>query len=100
MNPPTPETRTPAITEEQLQRLLAAIQRSGANVNLSDPRVSQVQTWILGLVGIGLIAAGGWVGQSISTLSTAVAAAVLRLDQQDKTQDDHEARLRSLERRP
>lgn len=100
-----PDTRSPAITEEQLKRLEQQFerllhQRSGGAITVTDPRVSQVQTWILGLVGMGLIAAGCWVGQSINVLSGAVAAAVLRLDQQDKTQDDHEARLRSLERRP
>jgi predicted Zn-dependent protease len=98
MNPHPPDTR-PAITEEQLQRLIAAIQRSGgAHVEVSDPRVSQVQTWILGLVGVGVIAAGGWVAQSISTLSQTVSTAVTRLDQQDETQRDHEQRLRDLER--
>lgn len=100
-----PDTRPSAITEEQLNRLLQDVrrmleQRGGGGITVTDPRVSQVQTWILGLVGMGLIAAGCWVGQSINVLSTSVAAAVLRLDQQDKTQDDHEARLRSLERRP
>lgn len=96
----TPDTRTPVITEEQLKRIEAALQRSGASVSVSDPRVSQVQTWILGLVGMGLIAAGAWVGQSISTLSATLAAAVSRLDQYGTTLADHEQRLRDQERKP
>jgi hypothetical protein len=100
MSHPPPDTRPPAITEEQLQRIIAALQRSGASVSVSDPRVSQVQTWILGLVGLGIIAAGGWVAQSLSSLSTTVATAVTRQDQQGRTIEDHEQRLRSVERRP
>jgi hypothetical protein len=97
----TPDTR-PAITEEQLQRLVQSIERmrSEGNVSLTDPRVSQVQTWILGLVGMGLIAAGCWVAQSISTLSSTVAASVQRLDQYGTTLEDHEQRLRDQERKP
>jgi len=97
-----PETRPPAITEEQLQRLLQSIERmrSEGNVSLTDPRVSQVQTWILGLVGMGLIAAGCWVAQSIGTLSSTVSASVQRLDQYGTTLQDHEQRLRDQERKP
>lgn len=95
-----PETRPPAITEEQLQRLERALSalRAGGNVSVTDPRVSQVQTWILGLVGVGVISAGVWVGQSINTLSSTVAGAVSRLDQYGATLQDHEQRLRDQER--
>lgn len=95
----TPDTR-PAITEEQLQRLVHAIQRSGASVNLSDPRVSQLQTWIIGVVGVGLIAAGAWVGQSIWALSATVTSAITRLDQYGTMLSDHEQRLRQQEQKP
>lgn len=95
-----PDTRTPVITEDQLQRIIQALERSGASVNVSDPRVSQVQTWILGLVGMGLIGAGAWVGQSIGTLSTTVASAVATITQYGETLKDHEERLRAQERKP
>jgi hypothetical protein len=93
----SPDTRPPAITQAQIDAIIAALQRpGGANVNVSDPRVSQVQTWILGVVGIGLIGAGTWVGQSISELSIAVAT----LQAQQAIVADHEQRLRVLERQP
>ena len=94
------DTRPSMITEEQLQRIIAAMQRNGANVNVSDPRVSAVQAWILGFVGSGLVAAAAWGAKSISDLSTTVTIAIARQDQQARTQEDHEDRLRSLERRP
>lgn len=88
------------MTREQADRLIALMERNGASVNVTDPRVSAVQTWILGLVGVGLIAAGAWVGQSISTLSTTVTGAVTRIDQYGRVLEDHEQRLRNEERRP
>lgn len=94
-----PDTRPPAITEEQLQRLIAAMQRSGANVNVTDPRVSAVQAWILGLVGAGIVAAAAWGAKSLQDLNTTVTIAIARQDQQGHVQDDHEARIRQLERR-
>lgn len=98
MTDPSPETRAPVLSEQQVERIVSAMQRSGASVNVSDPRVSQVQTWILGMVGVGIIAACGWMAQSIGTLSTTVGAAVQRLDQYGDTLADHEQRLRAQER--
>ena len=94
------DTRPPAITEEQLQRLIAAMQRSGANVNVTDPRVSAVQAWIFGLVGAGIVAAAGWGAKALNDLSTTVTIAIARQDQQVRVQEDHEQRLRHLERTP
>ncbi len=98
-NPP-PDTRTPVLTDAQVDRIIAAMRQGGASVNVNDPRVSQVQTWILGLVGVGLISAGAWAGQSLNTLSGTLASAVQRLDQQSTTLADHEQRLRDQERKP
>ena len=88
-----PDTRTPALTEEQLQRIIAAMQRSGAHVNVSDPRVSAVQNWIIGVVGMGVVGALLWMAQ---TLSTAVAIQ----SQHTQILQDHEQRIRNEERRP
>lgn len=96
----SPDSRPSAITEEQLQRIIAAMQRHGASVNVSDPRVSAVQAWILGLVGTGLVAAAAWGAKSISDLSTTMTIAIARQDRQERTQEDHESRIRDLERRP
>lgn len=95
-----PDTRTPVITEEQLERLLVALQRSGASVNVTDPRVSAVQAWILGLVGAGIVGAAAWGAKSLQDLTTTVTLAIARQDIQAGVQADHEQRLRALERRP
>jgi len=94
-----PDTRPPVITEEQVLRIIAAMQRSGASVNVSDPRVSAVQAWILGLVGTGVVAAALWGGKSLQDLNTTVTIAIARQDQQGHVQEDHESRLRVLENR-
>lgn len=89
----TPDTRAPVMTEEQLQRIVAALQRGGASVNVADPRVSAVQNWILGAVGTGVVGSLLWMAQ---TLSTAVAIQ----SQHTQILQDHEQRIRNEERRP
>jgi hypothetical protein len=100
MSTPPPDTRPPAITEAQLERIIHAMQQRGATVNVTDPRVTAVQAWILGLVGSGVVGAAIWGANSLSELTTTVTIAIARQQEQGKVQDDHEARLRSLERRP
>jgi hypothetical protein len=101
MTTPAPDTRQPAIiTEAQFAALLAAFERRGASVTVSDPRVSAVQAWIFGLVGTGVVGAALWGAQSLSELNLTVTSAVARQEQQGRVQDDHEQRIRALERRP
>ena len=95
----TPDTRPPAITEEQLQRLIHAMQRHGANVNVTDPRVSAVQAWIFAAVGSGVVAASIWGAKGLNDLNTTVNVAIVQLGHQAKVQEDHEIRLRNLERK-
>lgn len=99
-----PDTRSGGLTErerELIDRIGSIIaQGRGANVNVTDPRVSAVQNWILGLVGAGLVAAACWVGQSVWGLSSTLSAAVSRLDQYGTILQDHEQRLRQEERKP
>lgn len=96
----SPDTRTPALTQAHIDRIIAALEQRGASVNVSDPRVSAVQAWIFGLVGAGVVAAALWGAQSLATLSAAVSAAVARLDHQSAVLADHEQRLRDQERKP
>lgn len=91
----SPDTRSGLSDREIaiLERVLAA---RGAQVNVSDPRVTSVQNWLILSVGIGLISAGGWLAQKVSELTVAVAT----LQAQQAIVGDHEQRLRQLERRP
>lgn len=80
--------------------MIAAMQRSGASVNVSDPRVTAVQTWIIAAVGAGLIGAAGWVGSAITDLKLAVQVGTAQLQASQRAIEDHEQRLRNVERRP
>lgn len=66
------------MSEERLSRLEEAMSKllesGGANVTLQDPRVSQVQNWLIGLVGAGIIMALGWMANSVDNLNRNFAA--------------------------
>jgi hypothetical protein len=74
--------------EEAMGKLLEA---GGANIQLQDPRVSQVQNWLIGIVGAGIIVTLGWLATSVDSLNRNFAAL-----SQWKEYVDH--RLDALER--
>jgi len=85
------------VSEERLTKLEEAmgklLESGGANIQLQDPRVSQVQTWLIGCVGAGIIIALGWLANSVDSLNRNFAAL-----SQWKEYVDH--RLDSLEKKP
>jgi hypothetical protein len=46
----------------------------GATVTVQDPRVSQVQNWLIGLIGMGIIVTLGWLANSVDNLNRNFAA--------------------------
>lgn len=76
-----------------LERRVADLLDSGASITVQDPRVNQVQTWLIGLVGTGIIVALGWLANSVDSLNRNFAAL-----SQWKEYVDH--RLNELEKRP
>lgn len=88
-----PDTR-PALSEEQLQRLLSAIQgmRGGASVSVTDPRLTKAIIWLLVTVGGITLTVGSWL------VTDAVARG--RLDERVVTiLEQHDKRLDRLEER-
>ena len=59
---------------EDIKLIASEIAGGGASVTVADPRVSQVQTWLLGLVGLGIIASLGWLANSVDSLNRNFAA--------------------------
>lgn len=91
------ETKPGALSQREIEIIerVASLLKHGGNVTVSDPRVSQVQTWIIGLVGAGLVGAGLWVGSAIYELRAEVSTWTSR----GELIQDHEQRIRELERR-
>lgn len=89
-----PDTRGPVLTEEQFQRFLAGMQGRGANVNVSDPRLTKAIIWLLITVGGITLTVGSWL------VTDAIARG--RLDERVVTiLEQHESRIDRLEdRRP
>jgi hypothetical protein len=82
------------VSEERLSALesrVADLIGGGASITVQDPRVNKVQTWLIGLVGTGIIIVLGWLANSVDSLNRNFAAL-----SQWKEYVDH--RLDSLER--
>lgn len=66
------------MSEERISALEQAIERlseqGGASVRVEDPRISRVQNWILGIVGMGIIGTLGWLANSVDNLNRNFAA--------------------------
>ena len=54
--------------------LIAARISGGATISVQDPRVNQVQTWLIGIVGLGIIMSLGWLASSVDNLNRNFAA--------------------------
>lgn len=65
-----------------------------------DPRVSSIQTWLFGVVGLGLIGGIVWVGTNISGLRETVVRLVTQNEFILGRLDDHEDRIKDVEKRP
>ena len=84
------------MSEERITRLEEAmaklLESGGANVTLQDPRVSQVQNWLIGLVGAGIIMALGWMANSVDNLNRNFAAIAQWKEYVDRRLDHLEGR--------
>jgi len=68
------------MTKDDVDKLVKAIEERGGSITLHDPRVSQVQTWLIGLVGTGGIVALGWMASSLDSLSKAVTKTSVQIE--------------------
>ena len=84
------------MSDERISALERAVEKmlesGGASVTVQDPRVSQVQNWLLGLVGAGIIVSLAWLASSVDSLNRNFAALT-----EWKAYTDH--RIETLERR-
>ncbi len=106
-------TRPPNLSPEDLQKIVSDLARRGANINMTDPRVSATQNWLLVTIGATLIVVGGWMITSINSLNNTMVKVVeqnsamqrvndaqdRRFDNLDQRMDRFDSRLRDEERR-
>ena len=66
------------MSEDRIAALERAVEKmlesGGASVTVQDPRVSQVQNWLIGLVGAGIVITLGWLANSVDNLNRNFAA--------------------------
>lgn len=98
-------TRPSSLSQEEMDKLLERLANTGARITMTDPRVTQAQTWILIAVGSAFIACGGWLIQSVNALNATMGRVVTQneytvqsLHNIDSRLDRQEDRLRAVER--
>ena len=92
-----PITRPAAISEEDVNRLAKILERRGGTMTIQDPRINQVQNWLIGLVGAGMISAMLWLANSVDNLNKNFAGMSVWKDYTEHRVADNEKRIRDLE---
>lgn len=90
-----PETRPPALSDadfrtlERLMPVMRALQGlpGGANVNVTDPRLSKAIIWLLLAVGGITLSVGGWLITDNIAQGKLMERVVTILEQQDRRLD-------------
>lgn len=98
-------TRPAMLSQEDVDKVLQGLAERGARITMADPRVTNTQTWLLGIMGVTLIGVGGWGISCINKLNESMAVVIQQNtygqrtdDVQDNRLTNHDDRLRFLEK--
>ncbi len=88
-------TRPPSSSPEEIERIVDAAVRRGASIQMMDPRLTALQTWILTGIGGILIVLGGWMIKSINDLTVVLAQQSRDLSYLQRDQNDLRTEFKS-----
>lgn len=98
-------TRPPSMSQHEMDMLFERLANRGAKIELKDPRVTSMQTWLLGIIGTAVVGGLGWGIATMNDLNKNVAVLIQqnayadRINMaQDARLDIYDARLRDVER--
>lgn len=77
-------TRPPVLTPEELDRLFERMADRGAKIQMLDPRVTSVQTWILTTVGMCIVGTLGMLINSVNNLNQSMTRVVTQNEFRDE----------------
>jgi hypothetical protein len=90
-------TRPSSLSEEEVNRIVAAVERRGASITLSDPRLSQIIAWAAICLGTLFTGALTWGVKSVNDLNTNVAILIEQQKMSRVDADKLDRRLEALE---
>lgn len=90
-------TRPPAISAEELEKLMERLVTNGARITMADPRVTGAQTWILATIGLTLVGVGTWGIKSINELNQTMTRVVTQNEYRDRQVARIEAHLEQID---
>lgn len=82
-------TKPSTLTQEEMDKLLERLANHGARITMVDPRVTSVQNWMLGTIGVAMLGLAGWGIQSINALNNTMT----RVLTQNEYRDAHVQRI-------
>jgi hypothetical protein len=86
-------TRPTAMTPEEADKIMKDAMARGASVLVSDPRVTAVTNWLLGVIALGLLSGFWSMFASINTLKEQNATLIANMSYLQRVNDSQDARL-------
>lgn len=88
------DTKPSALSSNDINRIVEALQTHGAQIAIQDPRVSSAQNWLLATIGGAIILVGAWLIKSVNELNTTMAEVVTTNRYFSKNIEDNRADIR------
>ncbi len=106
----SPISRPRSLSQDEVDKIIVAMRNRGAQLNISDPRVTKATQWMIGILGLTAVSMLGWLANSVNQLATGLTENTAELRAANKRFDDFKsdynderqelrARLASLEHR-
>jgi len=92
-------TRPPALSPEDVEKIVNAMTRRGASISMTDARFTAVQTWLLTAIGISIIGLGTWLINTVNDLNITMTRVVTQNEARDAEAVRIRDHLQSVDRR-
>lgn len=92
-------TRPPAMSPEDIEKVVREMTRRGANIQMTDARLTTVQTWLLTAIGVAIIGLGTWLIQSVNALNITMTRVVTQNEARDAEAVRMRQHIEALDRR-
>lgn len=84
-------TRPPALSPEDVEKIVSAMSRKGASISMTDARFTAVQTWFIAAMGVSIIGLQTWLINTVNELNITMTRVVT----QNEARDQESARIQS-----
>ena len=97
-------SRPSVLSDEDRDAIIEAMRHHGAKMTVQDPRLTQLQTWVLAAVGTGVLGLGAALVTKVNTLNETMVRYITVQEYSSRSLEshmlelnDHEIRLTRIE---